>query len=372
MSDKKEHIVDDHELDLMELAKILWIRKWFVGKIAVASFLVGLIVALTSPTEYRTFCSLIPEAAGDDGKLGGSLGGLASLAGVDLNGISGNSQTINPALYQSVSKSTPFIMELMEQEYYFSKVEQSISIHDYYMYHFEVGLFGKLMSIPGTLIGWIKGGNEASTFSNIDNEALIITKDQYAIIENLKERVFVEMDWDLSIVTVRVEMQDPVVAAQMVQFTQDYITNYVTEYAILKSQQQLESLEKQYHSKKVEFDRAQFLLASFRDKNQNVTTARFRSEEEKLQAEYNLAFNVYNQLAQQRDALRLQIQENTPVFTVLEPVKIPVERSKPNRIVLLVVYTIFGAFIGVSIVLIRPTLSFLKNYIGGNEELPRD
>jgi len=354
ISTRTSPISRDDEIDLIELAKVIWSKRIFMSKVIGLFIILGLVIAFTSPEEYQSSSILIPEAAGEEGKLGGSLGGLASLAGVELGSLSGGAaQTINPALYQSVSRSTPFLMELMGQEYYFSEIGESISVYDYYMEHFKTSLLGKILAIPGTIIGWVRGSDVVTIDSNIENEAIVLTKDQFSILENLKERVFVEMDWDLSILNIQIEMQDPMVAAQMVQFTQEYITSYVTEYAISKSQQQLASLEQQYQAKKNEFEAIQMQLASFRDRNQNVTTARARSEEERLQSAYNLTFNVYNQLAQQREAIKLQIQENTPVFTVLEPVKVPVEKSEPKRGLTLIVFTLLGSFMSILIIVFK-------------------
>ena len=344
---------NEYEIDLMELIHSVWLKKWLVVKITSIFVILGLIIAFTSPKEYETASTLIPEAAGEEGKLGGSLSGLASLAGVDLGGSSGGSQTINPALYQSVSRSTPFLMELMNKEYYFENVKSTISIFSYYMDHYQMSLVDRIISIPGSLISWIKGTSDVESVPKQNDDVLRLSVDQQSIIDDLRSRVFVEMDWDLNVVTVKVEMQDPIVAAQMVQFTQDYITNYVANYAISKSRQQLESIEKQYQERKNDFEQVQLRLASFRDKNQNVTTARARSDEERLQSEYNLAFNVYNQLAQQREAIKLQIQENTPVFTVLEPVKVPVDKSKPRRMLILALAVFLGLSVGIAFILIK-------------------
>ena len=144
-------------------------------------------------------------------------------------------------------------------------------------------------------------------------------------------------------------MQDPMVAAQITTFTKDYITNYVTKYSLSKSNDQLDFINEQYLEKKAAFNRAQLALASFRDNNINVTTAKARTEEERLQSEYNLAFNIYNQIAQQRESIKMQLNDNKPVFTVLEPVKIPNRKSKPNTLITLLMTTFLGVFISVMI-----------------------
>lgn len=341
------------EIDLVELLRFFWGRKWIMIKSIGLFTVFGLVVAFTTPEEYQTSSTLIPENSGADGKLSGSLGGLASLTGIDLGGLSGASQTINPALYHRVSRSTPFLIDLMNEEFFFESIGAQINLQRYYSDHYESSLFGKILNVPGRLIQWLRGSGDESAV-NYDESILKLSKEEHDIIEDLKGRVFVELDWELNLVTVEVEMRDPRVAADMVQFAQDYITKYVTDYAVSKGMQQLASVEEQYKERKKEFEIAQSRLAYFQDRNQNVSTARANSETERLQSEYNLAFNIYNQLAQQREAIRLQVEENTPVFTVLEPVKIPITKSKPRRFLILFLYAFIGTFFGGIYILTRP------------------
>nr|WP_316932378.1 hypothetical protein [Capnocytophaga canimorsus] len=46
-------------------------------------FLLGLLMAILSPKEYTATTIIVPQTSGSS-KLGGSLGGLAALAGVNL------------------------------------------------------------------------------------------------------------------------------------------------------------------------------------------------------------------------------------------------------------------------------------------------
>lgn len=350
---EENRVVQKDEIDLLELIKIIWSRRWFIFKIASVFIAIGLVISFTSPKEYSTYCTLIPEMMNSEAKLGGSLGGLASLAGIDLGGMSPGSSTINPGLYQSVARSTPFLLSILDQRYFFSEQQKELSIREYYDQHYKSSLFSKMLSFPWTVIGWFRSSEKTEITDGTNKNFISLTKDEKSILENLRDRVLVTLDYDLSVVIVEVEMQDPLVAAQLAEFTQNYITNYVTAYTISKSNQQLEFIENQYSERKNEFLRAQLNLAKFRDSNRNINTAQAQSEEERLQSEYNLSFNVYNQLAQQRETIKLQLNENTPVFTVLEPPIIPIKPTKPNKILLLTLFSLTGGLVGSGIIFIR-------------------
>ncbi|WP_421874965.1 Wzz/FepE/Etk N-terminal domain-containing protein [Marinoscillum sp.] len=347
--------LDGDEIDLRVLGEVIWSRKSVIIKISFFFVIVGVILAFTSPKEYETSCTLIPEAMSGQGKLGGSLGGLASLAGVDIGGLnSGTGSTINPGLYRSVAQSTPFLLEIMNQSFFFKELNREMTISEYYSEHLETDLFSWLFGLPGKLIAVLKPKTaEDTTIHNTANNLVTLSKSEQSVVNDLKERILVTMDWDLNIVTIEVEMQDPLVAAEMASFTQEYITRYVTNYSISKSKEQLDFVNLQFEERKKEFIQAQLALATFRDQNKNVNTARANTEQERLQSEYNLAFSLYDQLAKQRESIKMQVNKNTPIFTILEPVKVPVYKSAPKRKLMIFIFAFLGVIAAIAYVLIQ-------------------
>jgi uncharacterized protein involved in exopolysaccharide biosynthesis len=352
---ENKKILHEGNIDLVQLFKVIWSRKWFIAKVAVVFIFLGLLIAFTSPKEYNSSCILIPETIESDGRLGGSLGGLASIAGLDLNGLTQGGSTINPGLYRNVAQSTPFLLELMNQKFKFEDIENEISLFSYYMEFYKTPLISKLLSIPGTLIGLIKSSSEEEILAELNDSLVLLSKDEQSIVDDLRERIAVTMDWDLNIVSIEIKMQDPRVVAKMTEFTRIYITNYVTEYSINKSQEQLKFVESQLLQRKLEFEQAQLRLATFRDQNTNMNSARALSEEERLKSEYNLTFNIYNQLAQKCEAIKLQVNENIPVFTILEPAFVPVEESSPRKLIILITSVMISLIVSLAIIWISLT-----------------
>lgn len=342
------------EIDLIELVKLVWVRKGYVASITGIFVVLGILIAFTSPKEYVTSTTLIPESIGAEGILSGSLGSLASLAGVNLGDVQG-AQSINPALYKSIAESTPFLLGLMRQPFYFEKLQKEVTLYTFIKEHKESSLLITILTSPFRLLGFIKSYAENTKISKED-KLLSLTKEELNVLKELKGRVSVNMDWDLNVVTIEAEMQDPLVAAEIAQYTQNYITEYVKSYMVAKGMEQLSFIEDQLATSKDDFENIQMKFAMFRDANKYVNTARAKSEEERLQSEYNIAYNVYNQLAQQRETVKFQINVNTPVFTVLEPVSIPVEKSSPKRGLILVGFMFIGVLVGVTIILFKSTL----------------
>jgi uncharacterized protein involved in exopolysaccharide biosynthesis len=122
----------------------------------------------------------------------------------------------------------------------------------------------------------------------------------------------------------------------------------------------MEFIQNRFDEKKKEFEGAQAKLAGFRDRNKNVTSALARTEEEQLQNEYLLAFNVYSELAQQLEQARIKVKEDTPVFSIIKPVTVPLEKSKPNRTLIVLIWIMIGALGGAGVVFGRKYLPEVK------------
>ena len=158
-------------------------------------------------------------------------------------------------------------------------------------------------------------------------------------------------------ITLSVDMPEPLAAAQLAAKVQELLQRYVTDFKIQKVKANLEFVEGRYEEAKKEYEKKQEELAIFNDANRNLVSNVAKTTQERLNNEYTLLFGVYSELAKQREQANIQVKETTPVFTVVEPVTIPTERSKPNRGLICIAFTFLGGFIGIGLVLTLPFLA---------------
>jgi uncharacterized protein involved in exopolysaccharide biosynthesis len=81
-----------------------------------------------------------------------------------------------------------------------------------------------------------------------------------------------------------------------------------------------------------------------------MSLATARTEEERLSSQYNLIYSIYSELAKQLEQAKIQVKQDTPVFTIIEPISVPTKRSKPNRFLILFIWTFLGGLLGIGIV----------------------
>ncbi|MBN2637142.1 MAG: lipopolysaccharide biosynthesis protein [Prolixibacteraceae bacterium] len=356
----------EDEIDLIALAKTLWDNRKFII-ITVAIFMVlGVAVALLTPKEYTASTTLVPQVSKSSTKLGG-LSSLAAMAGFNLNDMTGSSGELSPMVYPQIVKSVPFQLELMNTPFRFPEHEQPVSIYTYYTEIKETGFLEGLkkytIGLPGVIIKAIKGEqvtNAPMTSDSMTSDYITLSEEQEKVRKMLSDKVNLEVNDKDGYLTLSGTSLDPKLAAQLTTKAQTLLQNSITDFKIEKAKTQLDFIQERYYEKKNEFENAQATLAQFRDRNKNVTSALARTTEEQLQNEYQLAFEVYSQLAQQLEQAQIQVKEDTPVFSVLKPVTVPLEDNASGAITL-IIFIFLGAVVGVGWIFGKKFLNSIKD-----------
>jgi LPS O-antigen subunit length determinant protein (WzzB/FepE family) len=350
---KNKPQVDDDEIDLIALAKTIWNGRKIIIISVVVFMILGFFVAIFSPKEFTASSTMVPQLSSGKSKLGG-LSSLAAMAGFNLD-MNMESSELSPLIYPQIVESVPFQLEIMETPFRFKDVDHPVSLYEYYMDYAKpdvVSLIKKYtVGLPFVILGAIKGDKKDDlpvvSGDELFDSPIALTEDQEAIRILLSNNITLEPNAKEGFVTLNVISHDASIAAQVAHRAQALLQEYITEFKVKKANAQLDFITERFEEKKNDFEKAQTNLAVFVDRNKNVTSAVARTEEVRLQNEYKLAFEVYSQLAQQLEQAQITVKENTPVFSIVKPVTVPIEKSKPNRPMILIIWTFLGGIIGV-------------------------
>ena len=368
MEEKKKAILQ--ETDLLELVSNLWkSRKMFVRNLGIAA-IVGLIVAFSIPKEYTSKVVLAPEVTGES-SIGGSLSSLASMAGLNI-GTSNGSDALYPELYPQIVSSAPFIAELFSVRVQSQDGEINTTYYDY-LYNHQKRPWWAYITIACKKVAKAIGSlfvSEKKASGDDTVNPFNFTIKQRNVANSIKDAVSVFVNKKDQIITLSVTAQDPLICATMTDSVKVKLQEAITEYRTKKARNDLKFAEKMYTDAQTEYFEAQKRYAIYSDKNQSVIKASYLTESERLRNEMDLAFSVYNQMAQQLQMSKIKVQERTPVFTEVEPATVPLLASSMSRALILFLWILL-AFIGTAAwILCKPVVvswcSKIKRYETAN------
>lgn len=370
---------DEQEIDIIELIKKIWYNRGLIIKTTIIFMVLGVVVALVSPKVFTASCDVVPQTSNDSGS--SKVSSLAKLAGIDLSQDQ-SGKTLSPYVYENIMASTKFRKELMQTKIKFSDADRPVSFFEYYtseefnkptvidyVMKYTIGL-------PGVILGAIRGEQPAPDYSAMGegNKIETINKDEYKALNILKEAVAITLDDKKGYVTISTRMPEAMAAAQLAQATVDLLQEYITVFKVEKVQSNLNFVQSRYDEVKAEFEDIQARRARYRDANHNTIKNQARIEQERLEAEYQLAMNVYGELAMQLEQAKIKVKETTPILTIIKPVTVPYKKSEPKRAMILVAFTILGVVAGMGCVLLLPVAGEifeserLKSFV---KELPK-
>lgn len=354
------------DIDLLNILQTIWKNRKVLVRFLVVGLVIGVLSVLLMPKEYVSSATLMPEYSSDtQGGASSLLKQYGGLIGLNSGTYNSSSNAIRVELYPKIVQSLTFQDKLAKQEFYFPDEDTTATLYEYFMGIRSLSAMDFLteytVKLPGKIVKAIKGEDEkrktqAEDLSS-DLRILELSFEEVKVIEELKTRVSAKLDNESGIVSVSVKMRNPKLAAEVAKYTILELTAYLIEYRTEKVTHDLEFIEEQLKKARERFEEARFQLADFEDSNQGTLTARARITKQRLDSEYEVTFNVYNTLTQQFEEAKLKVQEETPIFKVLQPVQVPVRDDK-NGVLVLLFWTFFIGITGVCWVFI---IKFIKN-----------
>jgi uncharacterized protein involved in exopolysaccharide biosynthesis len=375
MEQENKPIIADNnsdEIDITEILKKLWVKRSFIIKLTVAFLLLGLFVALFSPVQYTSTCTVVPQSGNSSG--GGGLGGVAAIMGVNLGTAMMTEGTLSPVMYPEIIKSVPFTREIMKTEVIVEKSNgQPITLYDYYTdkQYRDFNLLGAIkkytIGLPGVLIGAIRGDKEPeiveSSLIGDSNTVFKLTEEEKRVYDAIQGAVQINPNSKDGYVTIGYVFPEAKVAAQVTDKIYRTLEEYVSQFKSEKLNDNLEFVEKSYETARTDFLNAQDRLTAFQDANRVLSTASARSMETRLRNEYDIAFTIYRELATQREQAKIAVKENQTILTLVNPPVVPHEKSAPRRSIIIIGFLFLGVVVAVGWVLAAPSLQAVREEI---------
>ena len=342
------HNDEEIEIDLIDLLrKVIDIRKK-IYKATGIGLIIGVIIAISIPKQYTVEVTLSPEMGNNKG--GGISGLAASFLGSGVS-MGDGTDALNASLSADIVSSTPFLLELFNMKVPVSGSEEIFLSS--YLDEESSPWWGYVIGFPGVVVGGVKSlfteNEDESIFYNKASLGTIeLSKKESQKVESLKKKIAASVDKKTSMTTVSVTLQHPKVAAIVADSVVKKLQEYIIDYRTSKSKEDCLYLEKLFKERQQEYYEAQKKYADYMDSHDNIILQSVRSEQERLQNDMSLAYQVYSQVASQLQVARAKVQEEKPVFAVVEPAVVPLYPSGTSR----KVYVLAFVFLSVCFVVL--------------------
>ncbi len=365
----RNRISFDDEISIIDIFYLFWEKRKLVYITSAVFLIVGILIAATSPVEYQAKSRKLLDGSGSGSEASiGAISGLAGLAGLSIPTQTNSGSALGPSMYPEIVSSQPFLLDLMQEKFHFQEIGKALSLFEYFnrekRTHMFKGVFNFLKSIPGRFFALLDKNKEwdlSQVGAQVPDIGNVISEDSVKIETNanvvyqlsgaqmnamaeLTSRIMIETEE--GIITLSVTMPEPYVGAQLNNIVFDKIIEYATAYKTDKERQNLEFIEERCLEAESQFKKSQINLATFRDSNRGIIAELAKTQEELLVAEFNMNFDIYKSLAQQREKAKFELKKTTPLFSEFEPVTIPHGKSEPNIPKIMLIHLVLGIAMG--------------------------
>ena len=318
----------ESELDFVSLCRYFWSRRRLVLIVVACGFLLGSIVAFCLPKEYSSKVKLLPfqiKENKDDQNAS-----MASMLGLTVNSYA--STNFSTGLYSEILRNTSFLIDLADMEIKPSNLP-SMTLFDYVVYNQKQAWWMKILDIPSLF----SSSKDTLTVEPEKWDMFYLTPRQQSYISRLTHQIVTWEDKSSGLLNIEVVMQDPVVAAVVADAIVKKLQNTLLNIRRRKVEADLKYVENMYAEAKRAYD----LLERQQSK---LSDSQMKTE---------VALTLYNMVARQYEMLQVKVVDDRSMFTVLESARVPVSFSKPNRLMIIFVFTFLGLFISTILVILK-------------------
>ncbi len=318
-------------IPLHQIKKKLWTRKFLFLKVWIITFVLSVAYIVPQPRLYSASVLLAPEMS--SGEQVGSLSALASSFGINLDS-DASLDAIYPELYPEFIASNNFIVSLFDIQVQTIDGEIQTDLYTYLLKHQKRTFYMKpIYWVKLKFKNWVdskrpSGSGEGKSGINPS----FLTEEQFNIAEMLKGDIVCNVDPLTNVISLKVNAQDPLVAACLADSICMRLQGAITNYRTNKARVDVEHYHKLVISSKEEYFATAKTYSDFCDSHKNITQQTTQTEHDKLALEMSMALHKYQAMVTQLETSRAKLQEATPAFTTLQNASVPLRPSAPKRV----------------------------------------
>lgn len=330
--EEKKKIINIH---LAEVARLLKADFKMIRNYTLIAGVIGVALAFATPKTYKSTVILAPEESGSS--FSGSISSLAAMVGMNMK-IGQTGDALYPEIYPDIMESTGFLVGMFPVSVKKKDSDETYTYYDYLDKHQRMAFY----EYPLDWLAKLKEMFSDPLPADHQVNPKQLTRKEFGIAKAIKGNMECMVDKKTSVITIVVEDQDPLIAATIADSTQMHLQRTITDYRTKKARIDLDYMQQLFKEAYQEYDTARKKYAAFSDANSKVILPTVQSQMDNLESEMQLKYNIYQQVAEQRQLAIAKVQERTPAFTIIQEATVPVKHSNTPKIVTLAIWMILG------------------------------
>ncbi|MDL2299863.1 hypothetical protein LJC21_04075, partial [Bacteroides sp. OttesenSCG-928-E20] len=281
-------------------------------KCGLVGIVTGLIITLSLPNEYKS--SILSSAESTAAEIAAE----SDFSAITATAMPSSIQmldAVRPTRYPFVLSSVPFLTSLFNIPITLSTTNQTTTLYQYMTEHQRYPWW----NLPKLF------RNKEITNNDTIIDIFHLTEPQAEVVDELKERISVDVDKTRRTITLVVRMQDPLVAATVADSVSARLQDYVRKYRIQKENYNITYLEEVHNQAEKAYHQAQKVYAHFADRNHDLATQSAKKELTNLRIEKDIAYTHFVKTRRQLQAAKNRVVMERPVYAVIEPATVPVK-----------------------------------------------
>lgn len=354
---------EEDQIDIIALLSQLWNGRKFIIKSSIVGVFVGILVAVFTSNIYTASSMFTPNTTSSPAGGSSSLKGLASLAGINLGSGMEGSNEISPMLYGKILESYTFKKALLDAP--LKNLGEITSLRAFFVQESSSSSFLSTtkeytIGLPSKIMGLFKSDTKDSTLIAIKG-MYTISEEEFEYFKAIDEMLTLNISEKDGYLEIIGESEFPQLSSQLVKNAENILQQEIIAIKTKSSLELLLYLEEQYSIKNTLLIKAQNNLANFKDSNFSISRSSFSTTQTRLEAELQIASSVFQNIVTQLEQVKLQVAKDTPVFSFLKPIVVPIEKSAPKRSLIVIIYLFLGLVLSVGYVLAKePVLNVIK------------
>ena len=314
--------------DIKEILSALWTKRKVFYWVLPITFVVSCALILSVPKYYSCEVILAPEV--QSGGSAGSLQALASSFGVDMTAMT-NADAIYPMIYPDVVESPNFLVTLFDIHVETADNNYQGTYYDYLLNEHKQFFLSRWKNKIKSLIQFTKETEPIIAKNSTGVNVFCLSKKQWHVIGLMRKCITCSVDKRTNVITFNVTAQDKTVCATIGDSVSAAMQSFVTDYRTKKTRADITYYEEVSKTAYQEYREASERYIQYVDGHSGIKQEKYRIVAHNLETEMLIKQAAYTSFQKQYLAAQARLQENTPVFTVLQSGAIPLRAAGPKK-----------------------------------------